>query len=128
MGPPVVALVVVGISTTKIYQGTTKTLKNFSKHEKVLKLFSVTSALQKFIMQLCLVMIHSYKKLLLINWTFTRMLQNKCLTSLAKYQKLNQNTQHRDSMQRLLPSELCIKQDLQKSQRQLIKTQYQEKK
>ena len=103
MGPPVVALVAVVISTTKIYQETIKILKSYLEREVVTRLYNVTSALQRFTMRLCSPMISFYRKLLLISLTFIHTLLSKCLTWIAKLVKLNQSIQHKDNMQKQLP-------------------------
>src|SRR5210317_2488083 len=101
MGPPVVGLVVVAISTTKTYQETIKTSKNYLKQGLGTKLYNATLALQKCTMQLCLVVISFFKRLLLINLIFTRMLRNRCSTYHAKLMKSKNSIQMKDNMQKL---------------------------
>ena len=80
MVPPLVGCLLAVISTTKIFQETTKTSRNYLKRVQGTKLFSVTSALRRFTMLRCYLAISFYKKLLLISLISTRMSRSKCLT------------------------------------------------
>src|SRR6056300_400306 len=114
MGPPVVGLVVVAISTTKTYREIIRISKNYLKQDLGTKLYNATSVLQRCITQLCLVVINFFKKLLLINLTFTRMLRNKCSIYNAKLMRSKNSIQMKDNMQKQLHLESCTKQDLQR--------------
>src|SRR6056300_644015 len=105
MVPPLVAYLLVVISTTKTFHEIIKTLKSYLKLDQGIRSYNVTLALQKCTMQLCYLETSFYRKLLLTNLTFTRMLRNKCSISQRRLTRLRRSTQMSDSMQKPLRSE-----------------------
>ena len=105
MVPPLVAYLLVVISTTKTFHEIIKILKSYLKLDQDTRSYSVTLALQKCTMQLCYLETSFYRKLLLTNLTFTRMLRNRCSISQRRLTRLRKSIRMKDSMLKQSPSE-----------------------